>query len=49
MRTQATILYNQFEIIISGWETSARPLPNVSESLAGRMENRPGQVEFCIG
>ena len=33
----------------TGWETSARPLANASENLAGRVENRPGQVEFCIG
>ena len=32
-----------------GWETSARPLANASENLAGRVENRPGRVEFCIG
>ena len=32
----------------SGWETNARPLANASENLAGRVENRPGQVEFCI-
>ena len=32
-----------------GWETNARPLANASENLAGRVENRPGQVEFCIG
>ena len=31
-----------------GWETNARPLANASENLAGRVENRPGQVEFCI-
>ena len=35
--------------MITGWETSTRPLANVSENLAGRVENRPGQVEFCIG
>ena len=34
---------------ISGWETGARPFANVSENLAGRDENRPGRVEFCIG
>ena len=34
---------------ITGWETSARPLANASENLARRVENRPGQVEFCIG
>ena len=33
----------------TGWETSARPLADASENLAGRVENRPGQVEFCIG
>ena len=33
----------------AGWETSAHPLANVSENLAGRVENRPGRVEFCIG
>ena len=33
----------------AGWETSARPLANASENLAGRVENRPGRVEFCIG
>ena len=33
----------------AGWETSAHPLPSASENLAGRVENRPGQVEFCIG
>ena len=33
----------------SGWETSARPLANASENLAGRVENRPEGVEFCIG
>ena len=26
----------------------ARPLANASENLAGRVQNRPGQVEFCI-
>ena len=30
------------------WETSACPLAN-SENWVGRVENRPGQVEFCIG
>ena len=34
---------------VSVWETSARPLASESENLAGRVENRPGQVEFCIG
>ena len=24
-------------------------LANASENLAGRVENRPGRVEFCIG
>ena len=33
----------------AGWETSARLLANASENLAGQVENRPGQVEFCIG
>ena len=33
----------------TGWETSARPLANASENLAGRVENRPGQVEFFMG
>ena len=33
----------------TGWETSAHPLANASENLAGQVENRPGQVEFCIG
>ena len=33
----------------AGCETSARPLANARENLAGRVENRPGQVEFCIG
>ena len=33
----------------SGWETSARPLANASENLVGRVENRTGRVEFCIG
>ena len=27
----------------------APPLANASENLAGRVENRPRQVEFCIG
>ena len=35
--------------IKTGWETSARPLTNASENLAGRVENRPGRVEFCTG
>ena len=34
---------------ITVWETSTRPLTNASENLAGQVENRPGQVEFCIG
>ena len=38
-----------FVFLGTGWETSARPLANASENLAGRVENRPGQVEFCIG
>ena len=33
----------------SGWETSARPLANASANLVGRVENRTGRVEFCIG
>ena len=33
----------------AGWETSARLLTNASENLAGRVENRHGWVEFCIG
>ena len=32
----------------SGWENNTRPLANASENLAGRVENRPGQVKFCI-
>ena len=24
-------------------------LANASENLAGRVENRPGRVEFCVG
>ena len=35
--------------IFPGWETSARPLANASENLAGWVENSPGRVEFCIG
>ena len=34
---------------ITGWETNAHPLANGSENLAGRVENKPGQVEFYIG
>ena len=33
----------------AGWETSACPLTNASENLAGRVENKPRQVKFCIG
>ena len=33
----------------AGWETSTRPLTKASENLTGLVENRPGQVEFCIG
>ena len=33
----------------AGWETNAHPLANASENLAGRVRNRPGGVEFCIG
>ena len=33
----------------AGWETNARPLAKASENLAGRVENRPGQEEFCTG
>ena len=33
----------------TGWETSARLHTKASENLAGRVENRPGRVEFCIG
>ena len=33
----------------ASWEISARPLTNASENLAGRMENKPRQVKFCIG
>ena len=40
---------SDMNIIISGRETSARPLANASENLAGQVENRPGRVEFCIG
>ena len=36
-------------IACAGWETSARPLVSASENLAGRVENRPGLVECCIG
>ena len=36
-------------LVPSGWETSVRPLANVSENLARRVANGPGQVEFCIG
>ena len=32
-----------------GWDPTARPLANASENLVGRVENRPAQVEFCIG
>ena len=37
------------QVSIAGWETSARPLANAGENLVGRVENRPGQVEFCVG
>ena len=33
----------------TGWENSARLFANASVNLARRVENRPGQVEFCIG
>ena len=33
----------------TGTETSARLFANASVNLARRVENRPGQVEFCIG
>ena len=36
-------------MLYAGWETSARPLANASENMSGRVENRPGRVEFCIG
>ena len=29
-------------------ETNARPLANASAFWAGRVENRPGRVDFCI-
>ena len=35
-------------ILKAGWETNTHPLANASENLAGRVENRPGQVEFFI-
>ena len=41
------ILYNF--MILTGWEISARPFANASENLAGRVQNRPGRAEFCIG
>ena len=37
------------KILYTGWETNACPLASASENLAGRVENRPGRVEFCIG
>ena len=33
----------------SGWETNAHPITNASENLAGRVENKPRQMKFCIG
>ena len=38
-----------YMMTVTGWETNARPLANTSENLAGWVEKRPGQVEFCIG
>ena len=43
---QCTLTYTN---MTTGWETSARPLANASENVAGQVENRPGQVEFCTG
>ena len=37
------------EYYFAGWETSTRLLANASENLVGRVENRTGRVEFCIG
>ena len=39
---QIHIHYSSNIFMQTGWETSARPLANASENLAGR-------VEFCIG
>ena len=39
----------KFHLWNAGWETGARPLANASKNLVGRVENRPGQVEFCTG
>ena len=41
-------LYLWSVFIRAGWETSARPLANASENLAGWVENRPGRQGFCI-
>ena len=30
-------------------QAGKQALTNASENLAGRVENRPGRVEFCIG
>ena len=49
MKTFLFQWYNISQDIVTGWETSARPLANASENLAGPVENRPGRVEFCIG
>ena len=56
MLLSVAILKNYIKVILnngiwykSGWKTSARPLANASKNLAGRVENRPGRVEFCIG
>ena len=46
---QIHIHYSSNIFMQIGWETSARPLANASENLAGRVENKPGRVEFCIG
>ena len=40
--------YQHRKSTVAGWETSAHPLANASDNLAGRVENRPGWVEFCI-
>ena len=47
---QSTLVQvKQQAITWANWESIAHPLTNASENLVGRVEKRPGQVEFCTG
>ena len=46
MTSEFQCMYWQCKVSVQAGKLA---LANASENLAGRVENRPGQVEFCVG